>query len=128
MIKKYWVTYKIKRDYPETDLEGGFNVYAYTENSAKYEALRRIKEEVPGIDKHFTDDEILYFMNIEFEHSVDECICGKILEPEDLDFFEVHFSKAGEMETYKMTFCPECWFSLMEEINSRRFTSKIKNE
>jgi hypothetical protein len=125
MIKKYSVTYKIKRDYPETDLEGKFDVYAYTENSAKYEALRKIKEEIPDIDNHFTDEELLNFMHIEFEYNVDECyMCNKILEPDDLNFYEVHFSKAGDLETYKMTFCPECWFSLVEEINSRRLTLK----
>jgi hypothetical protein len=129
MIKKYYVAYKIKRDYPETDLEGGFNVYAYTNKDAEYEALRKIKEEIPGIEKFYNDDELLNSMFINFEYSVDECyMCNKILEPDDLNFYEVHFSKAGKIETHKMTFCPECWFPLMKEIDSRKFASKIKNE
>jgi hypothetical protein len=129
MIKKYSVTYKIKKDYPETDLEGKFDIYAYTENSAKCGALIKIKEKFPGINNYFTDDELLNFMHIEFEYNVNECVlCWKILEPEDLNFFEVNVSKAGEIEKHKMTFCSECWFSLLEEIESRKFAPKIKNE
>jgi hypothetical protein len=132
MKLKYLVRYKIKRDYPETDLEGEFNIYAYGSNDVIYEALRKMKEEFPEIIKVYTNSELLNFMSFYYEYPVHECyICGEIFDMNNLDFYEIIFTKLTESKTEKMTFCKNCFFSLTDEIHFRRYNklnSKNKNE
>jgi predicted phage-related endonuclease len=54
MKNKYWVSYKIPNEIK--DFEGGFYVYAFNDIDAKYEALKKIKEEFPNIEEAYDDE------------------------------------------------------------------------
>jgi hypothetical protein len=71
-------------------------------------------------------------MSFHYECPVQECyICGKIFDIDDLDFYEVVFTRPSETRTEKMVFCKNCFFGLIDEIHSRRYKKlnlEIKNE
>jgi hypothetical protein len=126
MKNKYWVSYKIPDEIK--DVEGGFYIYAFNDFDAKYEALRKIKEEFPGIKMAYDDDVLLDLMDIVFEYPVDFChLCDKILEIND-DYFVMRFYRKFISDEKKMTFCEDCWYGLMNEITLCRLSSQKTNE
>jgi hypothetical protein len=126
MKNKYWVSYKIPDEIK--DFEGGFYIYAFNNIDAKYEVLRKIKEEFPGIEKEYDDETLLSMMDINFEYPVDVChLCDKILEIND-DYFVMRFYRKFLSNEEKMTFCEDCWYDLMDEITLRRLSPQKTNE
>ena len=49
-MKKYWVGYKIKTDYPGVDIENGFYVIAKNDEEAKQKAYKMAEEVFGGFD------------------------------------------------------------------------------
>jgi hypothetical protein len=65
MKKRYLITYKIKKDYPEIDEEDCLEISATNQLEALKMAINEIKRTYIDIEKFYTDDEIAMMLYIE---------------------------------------------------------------
>jgi hypothetical protein len=131
MKKKYSVIYKIKKDYPEIDKEGNFDIYASDEKEAEIEAIREIKRKFFGIEQSYSDDEIknMFHIHHDFGEIFDECyICQKLFLDPDEDYITASFRSCARDDDITMEFCMNCWSELMEYLTAKKFNIKTSNE
>jgi hypothetical protein len=131
MKKRYSITYKIKKDYPQIDEEGSFDIYASNEKEAEIEAIKEIERRFVDIEKFYTRDEIKNMLSINhnFGDIYDECeICQKLFLDPDEDYITASFHSYARDDDITITFCMNCWSELMEYLRAKKLNIKTPNE
>jgi len=118
MKYKYTVYYKIKKDYPESDIENHFEIIEENEEKAKKVSIEVLRE-LYGLED-LDDDSISQMITLEKEDIVENCeICDKNLFLSELKFYEIVYKKNGE-DVKKIYLCDDCLFKFNFKLNELR--------
>jgi len=122
---KFWISYKIKRDFPNQDIEDGFYIYSTSFEEAKKEAIEQIKNSIPFISRELSDEDIEKLISINQEETVMDCsLCGEILDLDKDYIIEVNFQLLGSDESRFLILCWNCWYDLDNYLSNRALNYK----